>query len=148
MKKNIIRAIIALGLAVVVYFGLKPILFPTMAGSKSIDLTIVVDDENGGTQIFNETVHTDSETLGELLEEVDTFYDDLTIEYNGAKTDAWGRMIISINDNATLDMATGPWWMINSDNNKDCLEAGFCNGIDLQSIYDQDHFELDFTSSY
>lgn len=148
MKKNYIRAIIALALAAVVYFALKPIIFPTMPGEKDIQLSIVVDNENGDIIVFEETVHTDSETLGELLDEVDEFYDELSLDYSGEKTDAWGRMILSINEYATEDMSTGPWWLINSENNKDCLEAGFCNGIDLQSIYDQDSFELDFTSAY
>ncbi len=148
MKKNTLYALIALAVTTLIYGGVKPLLFPTMAGEKDIVLSIVVDDENGDIQVFNETVHTDSETLGALLEEVDAFYDDLALSYQGEKTDAWGRMILSINEYATEDMAMGPWWVINSDNNKDCIEAGFCNGIDLQSVYDQDHFELNFTSSY
>ena len=148
MKKNLVKALIALAFAVVVYFGLKPLLFPTMPGEKDIQLSIIVDDENGEITVFEETVHTDSETLGELLDEVDEFYDELSLSYSGEKTDAWGRMIISINDYATEDMSTGPWWLVNSSNNKDCAEAGFCNGIDLQSIYDQDSFELDFTTAY
>ncbi len=146
--KKLLSIITVILVAFGVYGVLKPIIFPTMTGEKTIELSIVVDDENGQIEVFSDLVHTDSETLGDLLDEVDEFYDELDFSYSGEKTDAWGRMILSINEYETLDMSTGPWWLINSDNNKDCAAAGFCNGIDLQSVYDQDHFELNFTSAY
>lgn len=148
MKKRLVYSLVAILLAFAVYFGLKPILFPTMAGEKDIQLTISVDAESGEVIVFDELVHTDALTLAELLNEVDEFYDELNIEYQGSATDAYGRMILAVNDYRTEDMASGPWWMINSSNNLDCVAAGYCNGVDLQSIYDQDAFVLNFTSSY
>ncbi len=146
--KKFLSIITVLLVAFGAYGLLKPMIFPRMEGEKDIQLSIVVDTEEGETVVFENTVHTDSETLGDLLDEVDEFYDEIEITYSGEKTDTWGRMILSINEDITEDMTTGPWWLINSENNVDCLEAGFCNGIDLQSIYDQDNFELNFTSTY
>ena len=137
-----LSVIAVIGLA---YFGLKPLLFPSMEGSKTIELKIVLNDTD---ILFEESVQTDALTLGELIEEVDAFYEAISVEYSGSKTDAYGRMLLAINEHKTEDMSTGPWWLVESETNVDCVAAGYCNGIDLQSIYDQDHFELDFTSSY
>ena len=112
---------------------------------KTIELKIVLNDTD---ILFEESVQTDALTLGELIEEVDAFYEAISVEYSGSKTDAYGRMLLAINEHKTEDMSTGPWWLVESETNVDCVAAGYCNGIDLQSIYDQDHFELDFTSSY
>jgi hypothetical protein len=143
--KKVWMSIAVLALVGMTYLGLKPILFPHMEGSKTIELKMVLNDTN---ILFEESVQTDALTLGELIEEVDSFYEEISVEYSGSKTDAYGRMLLAINENKTLDMSTGPWWLVESDNNVDCLAAGYCNGIDLQSIYDLDHFTLNFTSSY
>lgn len=143
--KKVWMSIAVLGIVGLAYLGLKPMLFPSMEGSKTINLKIVLEDES---IIFDSIIKTDALTLGELMEEVDEFYDDIHIEYTGSKTDAYGRMLLAINEHKTLDMSTGPWWLVESENNSDCLAAGYCNGVDLQSIYDRDHFTLNFTSSY
>ena len=75
MKKRLVYSLVAILLAFDVYFGLKPILFPTMVGEKDIQLTISVDAESGEVIVFDELVHTDALTLAELLNEVDEFYD-------------------------------------------------------------------------
>lgn len=137
-----LSVIAVIGLA---YFGLKPILFPRMEGSKTIELKIVLNDTD---ILFEESVQTDALTLGELIEEVDAFYEAISVEYSGSKTDAYGRMLLAINEHKTEDMSTGPWWLVESETNVDCVAAGYCNGIDLQSIYDLDAFTLNFTSSY
>ena len=143
--KKVWMSIAVLALVGITYLGLKPILFPRMEGSKTIELKMVLDNTD---VLFEESVQTDALTLGELIEEVDAFYEEISVEYSGSKTDAYGRMLLAINEHKTLDMSTGPWWLVESDNNPDCLAAGYCNGIDLQSIYDLDHFTLNFTSSY
>ncbi len=137
-----LSVIAVIGLA---YFGLKPLLFPSMEGSKTIELKIVLNDTD---ILFEESVQTDALTLGELIEEVDAFYEAISVEYSGSKTDAYGRMLLAINEHKTEDMSTGPWWLVESETNVDCVAAGYCNGIDLQSIYDLDAFTLNFTSSY
>lgn len=137
-----LSVIAVIGLA---YFGLKPLLFPSMEGSKTIELKMVLNDTD---ILFEESVQTDALTLGELIEEVDAFYEVISVEYSGSKTDAYGRMLLAINEHRTEDMSTGPWWLVESETNVDCVAAGYCNGIDLQSIYDLDAFTLNFTSSY
>ena len=45
-------------------------------------------------------------------------------------------------------MATGPWWLYESENNEACKAAGFCPAVDETPIQDQDHFTFKYTDSY
>lgn len=148
MKKNLIRIAVASILALVVFFGAKTLIFPTQVGSKEVELIVLVDQEVGeDLVVLDTTVRTDALTFGELLDEI-AADENILVQYAGAKTDTYGRYIVGIGQYVTTDSAVGPWWLINSDTNVDCTSAGFCNGIDLQSIYDQDVFTLNFSSSY
>jgi len=117
------------------------------AGSKSIEITMIIDNEDGPETIYEKTIRTDAEKLGDLLDEM---VEDKKIEMetSGSKTDPYGRMIVSIEGYATTDFNAGPWWLISSSNNKDCVAAGFCSGIDLAPIYDKDEFTFLFSSSF
>ena len=46
------------------------------------------------------------------------------------------------------DMATGPWWLYESENNEACKTAGFCPAVDETPIQDQDQFTFKYTDSY
>ena len=46
------------------------------------------------------------------------------------------------------DMATGPWWLYESENNEACKAAGFCPAVDETPIQDQDQFTFKYTDSY
>lgn len=147
MKKKFISSLFVVVSAFILVIALKPILFPSVEGEKEIAIQFVIVEENENLVIFDEIIRTDALTLGELLDEVnDDFNQEIT--YAGEKSDQFGRYIVGIGDYTTEDSAVGPWWLIDSKSNQDCLDAGFCNGIDLQSVYDQDSFELKFTSSF
>ena len=147
MKKKSIWIGSAIILSALLYVGLKPLLFPTQGGSKSVELTLTVDQAEGDDLIvLDKTYRTDAETLGDLLDEVSK-EENIAMQLAGAKTDSFGRYIVGIGQYVTTDSAVGPWWLINSTTNKECVEAGYCNGIDLQSVYDNDVFNLNFTST-
>lgn len=103
-------------------------------GAKAV--TIVIKDDQD-TVLLDKVVHTDAETLGELLDEL---VEDkvITIELAGEKTDSFGRYIVSMFDK--MGGTNGPWWLFESDNNPTCVSQGFCNGIDKNPIQDQDEF--------
>lgn len=141
-KKNVIKIGIALVLAVVAIMAVKSLTKPTtVKGSKEVQL--IVSAEN--TILFNESLNTDAELLGQLLDEcvdnkkLDIVFDDSNLAVYGS------RMIMGINQ-YNSDPVSGPWWMVYSDTNPDALKAGFCTGIDQQTIYDKDIFELKFES--
>jgi hypothetical protein len=91
-------------------------------------------------------VNTDAEMLSSLLEEMDEA-DYFTLHLGGEKTDQYGRFLAGFDEYVTEDMNVGPWWGYSSDNNKDCVEAGFCNGVDMAPIFDGDNFVFTFDLS-
>ena len=148
MKKNILRISIAALIAAIAFFGLKDSLFATQSGAKEIQLVITVDEPTGSDKVlYDAKTRTDAETLGELLDELETD-GKLDLNLAGAKSDPYGRYIVGINGVQTEDSAKGPWWLFNSTTNKDCVAAGYCAGIDMAPIYDQDLFTFTFTSTY
>ena len=44
------------------------------------------------------------------------------------------------------DASQSQFWSIVSETNPDCIEAGFCNGIDLQPVLDKDIFDFILTT--
>lgn len=148
MKKTLIRISIAAVIAAIAFFGLKGTLFATQAGAKEIQLIITVDEPTGTDKVvYDAKTRTDAETLGEYLDELQAD-GKLELTLAGAKTDPYGRYIVGINGILTEDSAKGPWWLFNSSTNKDCVAAGYCAGIDMAPIYDQDLFTFTFTSTY
>jgi len=148
MKKNLFRIGLASILAISLFFVSKATLFPSVSGDKEIHIIITVEQENQEPLVvLDDAYRTDAEYLGDLLEEISE-KDNILIQYAGNKTDSFGRYIIGIGQYVTTDSAVGPWWLYNSSTNQSCITAGFCNGIDLQAIQDQDVFEFNFTSSY
>jgi hypothetical protein len=103
-------------------------------GAKAI--TIIVKDDQD-TVLLDKVVRTDAETLGELLDELaeDKI---ITIELAGDQSDVYGRYIVSMFDK--MGGTNGPWWLFESDTNPTCVSQGFCNGIDMNPILDQDVF--------
>ena len=135
MKKNVVRIAIAAMLLVGGLFAIQLYLdSQVVQGAKAI--TIIVKDDQE-TVLLDKVVHTDAETLGDLLDEL---AEDkvITIELAGSKTDVYGRYIVSLFDK--MGGTNGPWWLFESDNNTECVSQGFCNGIDKNPIRDQDSF--------
>lgn len=104
-----------------------------------VTLQIVVEEEVIAevTQEIKEEV-----TVGELI---DTLNGEVAVFIlEGEKDSEWGRYISGINEYITEDMDAGPWWFLSSDTNQDCLDLGFCNGIDSQGMSDKDIFILSY----
>ncbi len=135
MKKNAVRIALAAILLVGGLFAIKLYQDSQLVqGAKAI--TIIVKDEQE-TVLLDKVVHTDAETLGDLLDEL---AEDqvITIELAGEQSDVYGRYIVSMFDK--MGGTNGPWWLFESDNNPTCVSQGFCNGIDKNPIQDQDVF--------
>lgn len=103
-------------------------------GAKAI--TIIVKDDQD-VVLLDKVVRTDAETLGDLLDEL-AEDDVIIIELAGSKSDVYGRYIVSMFDK--MGGSNGPWWLFESENNTECVNQGFCNGIDKNPIRDQDVF--------
>jgi hypothetical protein len=148
MKKTIIRIGVAALFAIVSFTVIKAYVFPTQSGSKEVQIIFEVDQEVGDNLVVLDiTTKTDALTVGDLLDEI-VLEEKVEISYSGLKSDTYGRYILGYGDYVTTDSATGPWWLFNSTTNKDCVDAGFCSGIDLAPVYDQDIFVFTFTSTY
>lgn len=142
--RKLVKLVLPLVFVVVLFFGIKTLTDKKpQLGDKDITINVKVKNEDETLKEIKQ-VHTktDATTVGEVLDEIDDKF--LDIELEGDKTSEFGRFIISIESYKTEDMTKGPWWMIYSDTNKDCLEAGYCSGIDSQNIYDEDIFDLVF----
>lgn len=144
--KKLMYAGVAVVLAVGLYFGVEYLTQPDVeVGEKEVSVEIIVIEEEEKV-IINQTVNTDAEMLSSLLEEMDEA-DYFTLHLGGEKTDQYGRFLVGFNEYVTEDMSVGPWWSYTSDNNKDCVEAGFCSGVDMAPIYDGDNFVFTFDLS-
>ncbi len=143
--KKILKLALPVVIVVGLFFGIKSLTDKKpVEGQKSVVINVKVKQEDETLEMIKEVKHTsvDSETVGDIIDEING--DLLNVELEGDKTSEFGRFILAIEDYKTEDMATGPWWMIYSENNKDCVEAGFCSGIDQQNVYDEDVFDLVF----
>lgn len=137
--KKLVYGATAIVLALALYFGVGYLNQPKVEiGEKEITVSIVIIDDTEKVYL-EKTVNTDAEMLSSLLEEMDEA-DYFKLHLGGNKTDQYGRFLIGFDDYVTEDMNVGPWWGYNSENNKDCVEAGFCSGVDMAPIYDGDDF--------
>lgn len=147
MKKNFVRICVAVVLLVVGLFVYNQFFRKGVEGSKEVQIILTVDQEGEDIVVLDVTKRTDDEMLGTFLE---TVLKGEALEYNfsGSVSDPYGRYIVGIGEYETKDSAVGPWWLFNSTTNKDCVSAGFCPGIDLTPLYDNDVFTFEFTASY
>lgn len=143
MKKNVVRIGIAL-LVLVLGLGTYKLYTDSQKeqGSKAIQI-VIQDDQK--TILFDKTVRTDVETLGDLLDEMisNQLFE---ITFEGNKSDLYGRFIVQIND--VKANAAGPWWVYESANNTECVAAGYCGGIDMNPIHDADEFIFKLSMGY
>lgn len=143
MKKNAVRIGLAF-LVLALSLGAYTIYQNSQLekGAKAIQIVIEDDKEN---VLLDKTIHTDALTLGDLLDEM---IEDkvLTITFEGNKTDTYGRFITIINDFEAAQ--AGPWWIYSSDNNTECVAAGYCGGVDVNPIRDKDKFTFSLSMGY
>jgi len=137
MKNNrVVIVIVAVLVFAGLWFGLSSLMPEKEVGEKS--LHIVISDSISGEVLYEKDVKTDAETLGEFLDE----RTDFTFVADDGE---WGRMISTMED-VVADASNNQFWSISSDNNKDCVANGWCNGIDMQNIYDGDNFTFELTT--
>ena len=140
MNKKWIKLISVLVLGIALFLGTQHLLRPQgVEGEKAITLIIEFEPQ---AQTLN--IKTDATTLGELFEELHE-KNVLSIVFSGSKTDPFGRGLQGINELVTTNMGTGPaWWGWTSENNPQCVNDGFCSGVDFQTIEDGDIFIFSF----
>lgn len=139
MKKKWIAATAIIAIIAVCLVGFNLLKPKPVSGAKTITVTLVNEVED--KQIYSQELKTDAETLGQLLDEVK----DLKAV---TETSAYGRLLTSLLDIKQGDMATGPWWLYESENNESCKAAGFCPAIDDTMIQDKDNFTFKYTDTY
>ena len=147
--KNIVRIGLALLITAGLFLGIQAYQRSQYEkGLKEIHVIVYVpsNDSQLNQTLFDQTVHTDALTVGDLLDQL-VLNKDLTVSFAGNKTDPYGRYIVGINGVISENSMSGPWWLYNSTTNSTCVSAGYCNGIDQQAITDQDVFEFTFTSN-
>ncbi len=131
--KRIVVAIVALVVvALAITFGVKYL--GGTKGEKEIQITIVANDKT----LFDEKVDTDAEKLSQLLDELK---EEDTIQYESKKS-TYGTYIVGMGGDKLVKENTtaGKFWVYDSDNNKQCKDAGFCDAADALNIQDGDHF--------
>ena len=139
MKKKWIAAAAILAAILVCVLGFNALKPKTVAGAKTINVTVV--NEIDGTELFSGAIKTDAETLGGMLEGAPELKAKM-------ETSTYGRLLTALLDVEQGDVATGPWWLYESENNEACKAAGFCPAVDETPIQDQDQFTFKYTDSY
>ena len=139
MKKKWIAAAAILAAILLCVLGFNALKPKTVAGAKTIHVTVV--NEIDGTELFAGSIKTDAETLGGMLEGASELKAEM-------ETSTYGRLLTALLDVKQGDMATGPWWLYESENNKACKAAGYCPSVDETLIQDGDIFTFKLTNLY
>lgn len=110
-------------------------------GSKTIEITIVDRTQEEEKQVFDQSYHSDAQTLTELLKECD----DLNARIEES---TYGSLLTSIYG-LDQDMNNGPWFVFESENNASCKDnGGMCPAMDDVAIEDGDHFTFALIASF
>ncbi len=137
MKRKLISIVVAGVIFAGLYLGLTQINKPkVIVGEKAI--TIVITDQKS-EEVYSETFNSDTEILGELLDEVNELEDEELFVFDGSKDSEFGRFISAI---SLLELEDGQFWVYDSDNNKVCAAEAFCPGVDMLAIEDGDNFSF------
>ena len=145
--KVILPLILIVGIVGGSYVATRP---KTVAGQKTIELQLIDgrDEENiielGDLQVI--LVDEDNSLyLGDAIDYVNENDEDFFFVLSDPSE--YGRMIEGIMVNSIDDIFQNTdtlFWMIDSENNPQCIEDGFCSGIDAQAIFDGDIFKLTY----
>jgi len=129
VKKIVIGILILIVIAAGLLFAYNA--FKPVASKGAKTITIAVVDNN--KQETDYTVHTDAETLKQVMDETDG------LTYSGDDSD-YGLMISTVNG-VTADFNTdGAYWAFYVNNE-------YCNyGIEEQPVNDKDEFKIEYTT--
>ncbi|MEG0076693.1 hypothetical protein [Anaerorhabdus sp.] len=141
MKKKIIIALSIAVVALLAIFGFNQLMPKQDAQVGEKALNIVVMDTIENKELYNGTIHTDAETLGDALAEAK----DVQMV---TEDSSYGRFIVSLCGVEQGSQEAGPWWLYESDNNESCKAQGMCMGIDETMIKDGDNFTFNLVDSF
>lgn len=102
-------------------------------GAKKVEIIVV--DRSGAQEeeVLRTSVHTDAQTLTQLLEEQEELQAEI-------EQSTYGSLLTSIGG-LDQDMENGPWLVFESDNNPSCKDTGgMCPAMDEVRIADGDRF--------
>ncbi len=140
MKNKIIVIILAIVATIGIVFAINMTMPKKDVGNKTIYVTLI-DETTNKTLLDKQSYKTDAETLGLFLDEENTDLVVVLTKYS------FGRAIEVINGlKGDMNNPAGPWIIYTSSNNKACLAAGFCTGVDELPIYDKDEFVFKYTT--
>lgn len=134
MKKKWIAAGIA-GVIIVVVLGISWWSSKGEGTSGAKEIEIVIVDRSGAQEeeVLRTSVHTDAQTLTQLLEEQEALQAEI-------EQSTYGSLLTGIGG-LTQDMENGPWLVFESENNSSCKDAGgMCPAMDAVNIADGDRF--------
>lgn len=131
IKYILIAAIIMISILAINYFRNENL---GDSSNKEIDIKIIIEDEN----ILDESFETNASTLEELLLELDE-NDNIELKYSNSE---YGMYIqgMGVDELFEEDTSQSKYWTYSSENNKICLESGFCPAASALAIEDGDSF--------
>lgn len=103
-------------------------------GDKNIKIVII---DNTEKVIYDETLDTDTEILGDLIDEINETKETFTLE--GTKDSEFGRYVSNI---VGTELGSNEFWVFESENNEVCVAETMCPGIDALAIKNNDEFKF------
>lgn len=103
-----------------------------------MNINITIIDEINNKELFKGSIETNYELLADALEN----NEELKVVMEDSE---YGKYIASMMDVAATDTN---YWVYDSDNNDDCLEAGMCMGVSETTIEDGDNFIFTYTDTF
>ncbi len=103
-----------------------------------MNINITIIDEINNKELFKGSIETNYELLADALEN----NEELKVVMEDSE---YGKYITSMMDVTATDTN---YWVYDSDNNDDCLEAGMCMGVSETTIEDGDNFIFTYTDTF
>ena len=103
-----------------------------------MNINITIIDEINNKELFKGSIETNYELLADALEN----NEELKVVMEDSE---YGKYITSMMDVAATDTN---YWVYDSDNNDDCLEAGMCMGVSETTVEDGDNFIFTYTDTF
>ena len=129
VKKIVIGILILLVVVVGLLFAYNAFKPVASKGAKKVIIAVVDNNK----QETDYTIHTDAETLKQVMDEVDG------LTYSGDDSD-YGLMISTVNGITADFNADGAYWAFYVNNE-------YCNyGIEEQPVNDKDEFKIEYTT--
>lgn len=134
-NKAIFVSIFVISFLLTAFFLVSKINKPNVElGDKNIKIVII---DNTEKVIYDETLDTDTEILGDLIDEINETKETFTLE--GTKDSEFGRYVSNI---VGTELGSNEFWVFESENNEVCVAETMCPGIDALAIKNNDEFKF------